>query len=336
MAERSWSVASTVSSLRRVQVELCDAPPEQRRQRLEEVVTDALANTLHSEKQSFLESLLAQFPVEGDAAPPEPVAVKGATTRCARCEQYERQFQDPEVLAAQLKSVLDSAKPDVQARVRTMLGLGTSAAASIPTDEMDRLRKELGLKPDQQLDPARLADLSAASLTAVLRVAFALYDDTAAERPIGLLENVQGWSSAPRRSECVDQQEQRIKRLIQRMSEHLKGTTLTPADRKELAAAMLDATRILRLPVTSIQNCGPRFWALFQDAFAPDKLEGEAPITTNRVGLGSTREEQLWNRYVQKFTQWKRDKWGQNKGGGASVGADDVRAMIEQMYPLRR
>jgi hypothetical protein len=130
------------------------ATPEKRREFLDEEISRKLKELPKQKQKRHLEALLSQFPVDGQApqALPPPPPPEGTKPPVATFD---------EVFDCFLRLAEELTEPN-KAEVVSKLGkVGlTTAALSLPAEVTEKLRKELSLAANQQLQPRRVAEIA--------------------------------------------------------------------------------------------------------------------------------------------------------------------------------
>jgi len=185
--EKTW-IAQCATRLRLVQADAAGLAPEKRREFLSEEVSRKLKELPKPAHKRHLEALLAQFPVEGSvtqtsvAAPPPPAEIKPPVAT----------FDDVFECFLRLEEELSEAQ---RAAVKTKLvetGLWEERAGS-PEEVAQKLRKELGLAPNQEFQLGRVAELAAALTELICRLdqaAFGTLKQLSPRNPLLKAENL--------------------------------------------------------------------------------------------------------------------------------------------------
>jgi len=261
-------VNDLASRLRRIQMDAATAPPEKRRELLQEELGRSLKGVAPASRQSHLKVLLARFPVAGQvpqAAPAAPAAAAPAPSPTLE-ELLER-------FLAGTAGIPDAKREEIASRL-AKAGLAPAARAGVDLEVGAELREKFGLSAGQQPKSQRIVEL-AAQLTELC----AKLDQT----------TFNTWSALSRSNPSARRQPD----LRMAVARRLAGEGEELEQRLQAISALVGGLQVAML------KGGKEFERYYTERFAPqaihDVVEGEGG-----GGLFKNKKECCWDKYCEQ------------------------------------
>ena len=270
--ESNW-VSEFAGRLRLIQADCSSAPPEKRREYLQEEIVREIKGVPEANRKRYLAALLERFPVAGkvlESKPvPQPVPVAEAAPETP--EQILRRFLEvierlPEEKRRQLASpVIDAG----------LVPAAQPQPTEAPVLELSQeLQRALGLPAECQPRLDRLAQL-----TAQLMEAFSTLDQTA----LRTLNQLNSRSALLRRPEDIRRSAARF----------LAGETDSLEPQLRTVTSLLGA--LLAAMLAGGREFGRDYLSRFSAGAIEDVVAGEGG---KLFGLGPNKKERCWDKYT--------------------------------------
>jgi hypothetical protein len=264
-------VNDLASRLRRIQMDAATAPPEKRRDLLQEELARSLKGAAPASRQSQLKVLLTRFPVAGQilrmapvAAPPAPPAPPPAPPTL---DQLLEQF----LTAA--AGIPVAKRTEISSRL-AKAGLGSADGPAAGLEVGAELRDKFGLGSNQQPQAQRIVELAAQLTELCAKLDQATFNT---------------WIALSRSNPSVRRHQDLRVAVARRLAG--EGEELDP--RLQAISALVGGLQVALL------KGGKEFERYYTERFAPqainDVVEGEGG-----GGLFKNKKERCWDKYCER------------------------------------
>jgi hypothetical protein len=263
-------VHDLASRLRRIQMDAATAPPDKRRDLLQEELGRSLKGVAPASRQGHLKVLLARFPVAGQVlqtASPAPVAAPPPPPPPLTLDELLERF-----LAA-AAGLPDAKRAEISSRL-AKAGFASAERAGTALEVGSELREKFGLTAAQQPKSQRIVEIAA------------LLTDLCAKLDQATFNT---WSALSKSNPSARRHQDLRTAVARRLSED--GEELEP--RLQAISALVGALQVAML------KGGKEFERYYTERFAPqainDVVEGEGG-----GGLFKNKKERCWDKYCER------------------------------------
>jgi hypothetical protein len=261
-------VNDLASRLRRIQMDAATAPPEKRRDLLQEELARSLKGVAPASRQSQLKVLLARFPVAGQILRTAPVAAAPAPPPAPpTLDQLLEQF-----LAA-AAGIPEAKRAEICGKL-AKAGFGSADAPAADLEVGAEMREKFGLGSNQQPQAQRIVELAAQLTELCAKLDQATFNT---------------WIALSRSNPSVRRHQDLRVAVARRLAG--EGEELDP--RLQAISALVGGLQVALL------KGGKEFERYYTERFAPqainDVVEGEGG-----GGLFKNKKERCWDKYCER------------------------------------
>jgi hypothetical protein len=262
-------VNDLASRLRRIQTDAATAPPDKRRDMLEEELARSLKGVPSASRKGHLKVLLARFPVAGQVvqtglAAPAPAEAEQPPTMEDLLERF-----------LEAAAGIPAAKRDEIARRLAEAGFAWVDRSATELEVEPEFREKLGLVAGQRAKSRRTVELAAQLVELCVKLDQATFNT---------------WSAISSKSNPAGRRPQELRAVVAR---HLteEGEALEP--RLQAFSALVGGLQVAML------KCGRDFERYYTERFAPQAID-DVVAGEGGGGLFKNKKERCWDKYYER------------------------------------
>lgn len=267
--QENSKINDDANRLRLIHADAASAPPDKRRDHLQEELERILKPIPPTDRKSYLNALLARFPIGGriatatpGAAVVAPVAPPAPPPPLSPAELLERFLAAAEKLSAEQRVEMSKRLSEK--------GFGSATSSALEMEMSDELRQRFGLSAGQQPQLARVVELAAWLVELCWRL-----DQT----------TFSAWGEMAKNSPLVKRHQ----------DFRVVAARFLSGDNEVIEAHLSAFSTLLGALLVAMQQGGRDFERYYTQRFSPQAIE--ETVTTEGVSMLQNKNDRCWKKY---------------------------------------